>query len=100
MLIRTQVLFEDWQVEYFKDVAERNDISFSEVCRLMTSLGMVDAVTALHPEYKLDRDVKHYKKFVDQNASEDVRHQLLSKLYFEARKAVEYRTAKTKKKKR
>lgn len=98
MLIRTQVLFEEWQVEYIKDVAERNDISFSEVCRMLSSLGMIDAISNLHPKFKIERKKNGYKQFVNQKSTEADRHQILSKLYFEARKAVEYRMGKVKRK--
>jgi hypothetical protein len=89
-------LFEDWQVEYIKSVADRHDLSFSEICRMLVSIGIDISIAQLHPEYKLKIERKNFTTFTNEKTSEDVRHQLLSKLYFETRKAVEYRLSKIK----
>ncbi len=100
MLMRTQVLFEDWQVEYIKDIAERYDLSFSEITRLLSSLGMIISISTFNPEIKIKIPKEPFIKFSKEDSSAEERHQILSRLYFEARKAVEYRLSKVGKKKK
>jgi hypothetical protein len=94
MLKRTQVLFEDWQVDYMKQAAERFDVSFSEVARILTSEAILSILFSLEPKKKITMSpsdlVKLKKKFLDQDTTTHERHQLLSDLYYEARKATEH----------
>lgn len=104
MLKRCQILLEDWQEEYIRDVAERYDQSFSEVVRIVLSEGFLHIISLLHPEYKSKLTGKHLtemtKKAGNSNTPEEERHKSIGKLYFETRKAVEYRMSKLKNKKR
>ena len=98
MLKRVQVLLDDWQEEYIKDAAERYDVSFSEAVRIFLSEGFLYIIPLLHPEYKSGITGKELalmtKKSGNPKTSEEERYNLVSKLYFEARKAVEYRLNK------
>lgn len=104
MLKRCQILLEDWQEEYLKDVADRYDQSFSEVTRIVLAEGFLYIISLLHPEYKSRITGKHLtemtKKAGNTNIPEEERHKSISKLYFESRKAVEYRISKVKNKKK
>jgi hypothetical protein len=98
MLRRCQVLLEDWQLEYIKNVAQLYDFSFSEVLRICLSEGFMHVINALHPEYKPGITKKYFaqmaKKGVNSNTPLEEKHKFISKIYFEARKAVEYRLKK------
>jgi hypothetical protein len=98
MLKRCQVLLTDWQVEYLKNTAERYDQSFSEVVRIFISHGFLYIIPLLHPEYKpkiTGRQLAEMtRKAGNPDTSIEEQHQLVSKLYFEARKVVEYRLSK------
>ena len=105
MLKRHQILLEDWQVEFIKDVAERYGHSFSGVTRGLLSAAFLQIVPLLDPDYQpamTDKELlKLIKKMSDPRTTESVKQSLVSKLYFDARKAVEHRikTTKTRKKK-
>ena len=98
MLKRCQVLLTDWQEEYIRNTAERYDQSFSEVMRIFLSEGFLYIIPLLHPEYKSGITGKQLaemtRKAGNRNTPLEERHKLISKLYFEARKTVEYRLNK------
>ena len=100
MLKRCQVLLEDWQQEYLKNTAKRYDQSFSEVLRIFLSQGFLFIIPRLHPEFKTAITGKEIKKMTikvgSPSTSIEDRHRLISRLYFEARKAVEHRLSKVK----
>ncbi|MBN2120975.1 MAG: hypothetical protein JW734_07990 [Candidatus Omnitrophica bacterium] len=104
MYKRCQVLLTDWQEEYIRDVAQRYDISSSEVVRLLVSGGALYLISLLHPEYKSSISGKDIANMLRKAANPDTRteekHKIIAKSYFEARKAVEYRLAKVKKAKK
>jgi hypothetical protein len=99
MLKRFQVLLEDWQAEYLRFIEEKYDLSFSEACRFIVSSGTLHTVQLSLPEYKTNLDKKNIKVYHDKKSSEVTKHQILSKVYFEARKAADYRIKKQGKKK-
>jgi hypothetical protein len=104
MLKRCQVLLTDWQLEYTKFISEIYDVSFSEAVRVLVSLGAIAAITELKPEYKhevsLREMISALRKLPSGQAKEEVFHRQLSKLYYEARKATEFRMTCKKKKER
>ena len=104
MLKRCQVLLTDWQEEYLKNVAGRYDQSFSEVIRIFLSEGFLYMIPLLHPEFKSGITPKQLadmtRKSGNPNTSLEERHKLVSKLYFEARKTVEYRLSKVERRKK
>lgn len=97
MLKKYQVLLHDWLEEHIKHLAEKYDLSFSEMIRGQICVSTLTAACYLYPEYEPDIPVEEFlEKFkkqekLDKNAltKEDL-HRALSKIYFETRKAVEY----------
>lgn len=102
MLKRYQVLLTDWQEEYVKFLADRYDLSFSEVIRIVIVLEAIMMTSLLHPEYKTGMPMKdvivELKKMSRPDRSEAEFYKLISAGYFEARKAIEYRMNKEKQK--
>jgi hypothetical protein len=98
MLKRCQILLADWQEEYIKNTAERHDISYSEVVRIFLSEGFLYIIPLVHPEYKSGITGRQLADMTRKSADPDIpieeQHRLIGKLYFEARKAVEYRMNK------
>ena len=101
MLKRHQVLLEDWQVEYVKNIAQSYAISLSEALRIIFSIGTISVVSTIHPEYKSGATKDKIKLAMKECASDkvpfDKKHSWVSALYFEGRKAAEYRITRLKK---
>lgn len=99
MLKRYQVLLPDWLEGYLKWGVERSKVSFSEIIRIEVCLGVLATVAELHPEYKLGLAFKDIlstiKSYAEQTPPKDVMSAFLSMIYFEARKAIEYRFSKS-----
>jgi len=98
MLKRCQVLLDDWQEEYIKDAAERYDVSFSEVVRIFLSEGFIQVIHRLNPEYKTGVTLKQFAKMATTRGKPsspiEEQRKFIGEIYFEARKAVEYRLSK------
>jgi hypothetical protein len=104
MLKRYQVLLPDWLEDYVKLLVDKYDLSFSEIIRIIMCNWILASVPLIYPELKLGIMPEDLIEMVKAEAhldmeSEDV-HRTLSKIYFEARKAVEYRMGKEKKPKK
>ncbi len=95
MLKRHQVLLTEWLAEYIWYIAEKYDLSFSEVIRMMLSIQFLRMIIEISPHYKSSvkqkEMIKTIKHITSHKMDEEIMHRLLSKLYFEARKAVEFR---------
>ena len=93
MLKRHQVLLTDWQTEHLKLVAKENDLSFSELIRVVLSEGFIHTSMALYPECKTKEIKEKVEKIsaecYNPKVSPERKHQLISELYFQARKATE-----------
>jgi len=100
MLKRHQILLEDWMVKYLRFLSELHDGSFSEVVRITLCIEFLDTINRICPEYqiKLSKNeiLKRFSKSRKDATNQEEGHKLLSKLYFEARKATEYRMNKHK----
>lgn len=100
MLKRYQVLLPDWLEEHVRYIADRFDLSFSEVIRGEICFATLVAVRLLYPEYKPDikpdEIISHTKEFEKNEMNREDLHRHLSKLYFETRKAIEYLLEKEK----
>ena len=94
MLKRCQVLLSDWQVDFIKKSAEKYDFSFSEVIRILVSEASLNILHSLYPGKKIGIDSKELTKLKkavnDPSVNSEEVHKMISKLYFEARKAVDY----------
>ena len=103
MLKRYQILLTDWLAEYINFLAQRYDVSFSEVVRLALCVEFMHQIPLHCPEFKpkitrkdlLSADERAAKA----HSVEEKHHSLMSKIYFEGRKAIEYRLNKEKKSK-
>ena len=62
MLKRHQVLLTDWLADYMKYIADRYDLSFSEVIRLCLCLHCCDAISDMHPKKKFSVSSKKHHK--------------------------------------
>ena len=104
MLKRYQVLLPDWMEDYIKYLVDKYDLSFSEVIRSEICIAILSAVSKLYPELKLDITAEDVFKMVEKDIQEGLEreeeYRMLSKIYHETRKAVEYRLKKEKQKKR
>jgi hypothetical protein len=102
MLKRYQVLLPDWLEDYLKWGVKQYGLSFSEIIRLEICVSVMTMIEELHPEYKPNlsmKDVMNMMKTFNKSdiKKEDIRR-FASRIYFETRKAIEYRTLKTQKK--
>ena len=101
MYKRFQVLLTDWQEAYLRYIIEKHDYSFSEIIRIFLSVGFLYMIPLLSPEYRpvitkkqLSKMTKNIAKLTNTEAE---RYKFISTVYFEARKAVEYRLNAVKK---
>lgn len=104
MLKRHQVLLNDWLAESIKYVSERYDISFSEVIRISLCLLMGQGVSIAYPKFKFaitEKDIANItqSRIKKKPLTSVELHTFFSKVYFEARKALEYLEAQEKKQK-
>ena len=95
MLKRHQVLINDWLAEYIRHCGEKYDVSFSEVIRLTLCVEIGRNIAKHHPKYKFGISEKEIEKMCLPNSKKkdidlDERHRFISKVYFEARKAIEF----------
>ncbi len=95
MLKRQQVLLEDWLVDYAKYLSQLYDLSFSEIIRLSMCIEYLDTISRVYTGFKptLTKPMI-MKKLADarkKQMGEEKIHQMVSKTYFEARKAIEFR---------
>ena len=101
MLKRHQVLLEDYLVEYIRYNAEKYDISFSEAIRLALCIQYGNWISENYPQIKYPFAPKKLK-LRGINTHWEKRdllkhHKLISDIYFETRKAIEFALAQKKK---
>jgi hypothetical protein len=98
---RYQVLLSGWMEDYLKFITDRYDLNFSSAIRVHMCLGILYIISNLEPDYKIDLQSEDFiafsKKASKGETTEDIGHQLFSKIIFETRKAVEHRLSKEKK---
>jgi len=94
MLKRHQVLLTEWQTEHLKKMAKRNDLSFSEMVRILLCEGLLRAGMIVCPEYAKNVDTKKLdnlaREGTDIKTDTGRRHRIVSELYFEARKITDH----------
>jgi len=95
---RIQAVLPDWLEEYINFIADKYDISVSEAIRTQICLAIISLVTEVYPDYESEFKAKDIYGSVAQFNSDKIDREqflkLLSKTYFEARKAVEFRLKK------
>ncbi|MDH5467957.1 MAG: hypothetical protein OEY25_11115 [Candidatus Aminicenantes bacterium] len=103
MLKRYQVLLPDWMEDNIQHYIDKYGLSFSEGIRAELCSAILATVEKQFPEYKpditIEEIIERLKKMQNRKVEKEEIKQLLSKIYFEARKASEYRHSKEKKKK-
>ena len=104
MLKRYQVLLPDWLGDYVKILVDKYDLSFSEIIRVEICMAILSSVSEIFPEYKLGITPKEIytqiRKQAEQEMEREDAYRILSKIYFETRKAIEYRLTQEKKQKK
>ena len=102
MLKREQILLTDWLSDWLHYCAEKYDVSYSELIRITLCLQVGNWVSKECPKYKFkfseNKMTKEFNKFLKTRRSEEELHRCFSKLYFEARKAIDFLKAREKKK--
>ncbi len=92
---RYQVLIPEWLEDYIKLGVKKFGVSFSELLRLEICLSVISTMEALYPAYKTTFSIKEVfqaaQRFSKGKVGKDERDKLISKVYFEARKATEFR---------
>jgi hypothetical protein len=90
-----QVVLPMWMEDYLSDIANEYDLTISELLRLELSLAIICFVSHFFPEYEgpsmqdLGIPLAAEAPSVESLDREKM-HRVLSKIYFEARKAAEY----------
>lgn len=94
MYKRYQVLLPDWLEDYVKLISSRYKLSFSEIIRLELCFSMLVTVMEFYPEYKPNitrADIfQEVREFSEGKIDKEEFSRLISKIYFETRKAVEH----------
>lgn len=95
---RFQVMLSDWMEDYIKFVADRYDLTDSEVIRGHMCFGFLYAISMMYPEYKAKLKGEEFaglsKEMNKVDLDTEEFNKLTSKIIFETRKAVEYRMSK------
>ena len=101
MLKRYQVLLPEWLGDYVEHLVDTYGLSFSEIIRSEICYSIPAGVASTYPDYKLGITTQEISKLSKKNTKDtidrDEMHRTISKMYFETRKAVEFRLAKEKK---
>ena len=95
-----QVILPDWLEDYIKFLVERYELNFSEVIRLQICYSILCLMEKIYPDFKPGLTVEDIAMIPTDYPKEQDREELLrrlSKIYFETRKAVEYRFEQEKK---
>ena len=97
---RYQVLIPDWLEEYIKWGVKKYKLSFSELIRLEICQAVISYISELYPEYNAGHSRKDFLKILNSYEKKQLKREnldkIISRIYFEARKAIEYRFLKEK----
>ncbi len=100
MLKRYQVLIDDWMEAYVKLVAEKYNISASAAIKVHLGISILYVTPALLPGYKPNLTSKELQELAKETAKGELEgaeaNKMMSKILFEARKAVELIFSKAK----
>jgi hypothetical protein len=92
-----QVILPDWLEDYIKFLVDRYELNFSEVIRLQICHSVLCLMEKIYPEFKSNLSIEDIAMIPKDYPKTQDREELLrrlSKIYFETRKAVEYRLEK------
>ena len=97
---KIQVMIPIWMMDYFEKLGGYIELNTSELFRLYTCVAIIASVTNLFPDYKagitLNEIFEKIKVVIDKDEDREEIFRFLSDIYFEARKAAEYRLKKIK----
>lgn len=89
-----QVQLPGWLEKYIKHRADLFDLSFSEIIRIQICLTILSFQNVLFPEYEADFSYKDVLQTIKNkekdNGNREDTLEFCSKIYFEARKALDY----------
>ena len=95
MFKRYQVLLPIWFDDSLKFKAERYELSISEVIRLELCFATICVTKERYPDYKPDKTIKELfhtiREYPKRNIEREDFLKLTSQIYFEARKAMDFR---------
>lgn len=99
-----QVLLPRWLERPVKKRVDQLNVSFSEVLRVQVCLAVLALQKVMHPDYKPDMELEDFlnkiKSFLDENHEKNEILELYSDIYYETRKALEYREKQERKAKK
>ena len=94
MLKKCQILLPDWLEEHVKYLALKYDLSFSEIIRGEMCYTTLSAITHLHPEYKSNLSPEKIMELFQEHDYEESEkteiYRIMTDIYSETRKAIEY----------
>ncbi|MCJ7580424.1 MAG: hypothetical protein MUP98_07800 [Candidatus Aminicenantes bacterium] len=94
MYKRYQVLLPDWLENYFKLISSKYNLSFSEIIRLELCFSMLSTAMEFFKDHQPNisrKDIfEEVRKYSAGKIDKKEFNRLVSKIYFETRKAVEY----------
>ena len=103
MLKRYQILLTDWLADHVKGISEKYDISISETVRLLLCLQIPKMISIAYPKHKIEIIDKQLVTTIKKAASNKIKreelYKLMSKIYFESRKSLEFWSAEEGKRK-
>jgi hypothetical protein len=93
MLKRYQIMLNDWLADFAKERAREYDISFSEAIRIGLCVYYSHILSEQYPECNVDLSckemVENLKRYSGTPEQEEEMHKEISRIYFEARKAID-----------
>jgi hypothetical protein len=96
-----QVILPNWLADYIEIISEAYELTISEVLRLEICFGILSATQQFFPEYEqkalLAKIFKQHQDTKPKDIDREQFHKNISKIFFETRKAVEFRMEKLKK---
>ncbi len=94
---RIQVVVPYWLDDYINFLIEKYDLNTSELIRIYLCVGIITLTESLYPDFKSDVNFSDFRREFQSRPMEDVERERLfkamSKIYFEAIKAAEFRLA-------
>jgi len=95
------VLIPDWLEDYIQWGVKKFGLSFSELIRLEICQAIINYISERYPDYHSGYSMKNFvegvNRFEQGKMSGEDLGKAVSKIYFEARKAIEFRFAKERK---
>jgi len=95
MLEKFQVMLPGWLSDYIQFITDKYDIGFSETIRIDLCFAILCTIHKIYPEYKSDLSLGELEKILKKITHEPIEKKeldnIISRIYFETRKAVEYR---------